>query len=494
MPKKKSYITATDQFCGAGGSSLGAKNANPELEISLALNHWDLAIETHNTNFPNTIHDCTDVSACDPRRYPSTDILITSPECTNHSLANGKKKSNLDQEELFEAYKNGKLDPAAERSRATMWDVPRFAEFHNYNLVIVENVVDARRWILWKPWLLAMHALGYLHECVYMNSMFCHPTPQSRDRMYVVFWKKGNPKPDLNLRPKAWCPICEKDIEAVQSWKNPNKKWGKYKTQYVYCCPKCASQVTPYYCAAFNAIDWSIPGTRIGDRKKPLVPKTLARIQYGIDKHWIDEPSPFLIKTDHTHAKNGMSRRIDEPAFTQTTKHNMGVLMPLITTTRGKSKAHRSTDPLTTQSSNINHGLVMPFLIEMNRTGKARSTNQPMSTILAGGNHHGLVSTEVMNSFLSYYYGGSNISSGISDPTGTISTKDRIALVQQGDSLKIEDCYYRTIKPHEVQRGMAFPDEYVVLGNGRQKVKQCGNAVTPPAMEWLIGQGLETFK
>ena len=24
MPKKKSYLTVTDQFCGAGGSSLGA--------------------------------------------------------------------------------------------------------------------------------------------------------------------------------------------------------------------------------------------------------------------------------------------------------------------------------------------------------------------------------------------------------------------------------------------------------------------------------------
>jgi DNA (cytosine-5)-methyltransferase 1 len=39
-------------------------------------------------------------------------------------------------------------DEAAERSRATMWDVVRFAEHHRYTSVIVENVVDAAKWVL----------------------------------------------------------------------------------------------------------------------------------------------------------------------------------------------------------------------------------------------------------------------------------------------------------------------------------------------------------
>ena len=93
---KHSYLTITDQFCGAGGSSQGARRLSRKmgggLEIVLAMNHWRLAIETHNTNFPQTDHDCADISACDPRRYQSTDILITSPECTNHSLAKGVKR------------------------------------------------------------------------------------------------------------------------------------------------------------------------------------------------------------------------------------------------------------------------------------------------------------------------------------------------------------------------------------------------------------------
>jgi hypothetical protein len=34
MPKKKSYLTVTDQFCGAGGSSLGAAASGMELHPS----------------------------------------------------------------------------------------------------------------------------------------------------------------------------------------------------------------------------------------------------------------------------------------------------------------------------------------------------------------------------------------------------------------------------------------------------------------------------
>lgn len=527
MPKKKSHLTVTDQFCGAGGSSLGAKNAFPDLEVSLALNHWDLAIETHNTNFPETLHDCTDVSACDPRRYPSTDILITSPECTNHSLAKGKKRNNLDQEELFEAYRKRKIDPAAERSRATMWDVPRFAEYHSYNIIIVENVVDARKWIMWKAWLMAMHSLGYEHECVYLNSMFCWPTPQSRDRMYIVFWKKGNPRPDLNFKPLAFCGTCNKDVHAVQSWKNPQKKWGKYKFQYIYCCPNCASKITPYYYAAFNCIDWSIPGTKIGDRTRPLAKKTIARIEYGKEKHWneptiittrytsgvdcrvkgsLKEPlptqpgdpshaifNPFMIKTDHMQVKGDFSKSIEEPTYTQTTKANLGFVMPFMVENKGQSKTREIEHALSSITTRPHHGFVMPpFVCELNRTGKGRGIDKPLSTILAGGNHHALVTDQSMNSFLSYYY-GNHQSSDIKEPAGTFSTNDRMALISPGESIKTEDCYYRMIKPHEVQAGMAFPTDYIILGTGAQKVKQCGNAVTPPAMKWLIQQTVDTL-
>lgn len=41
---KRSYVTVTDLFCGAGGSSLGVASAGGE--VAMAVNHWKLAVET----------------------------------------------------------------------------------------------------------------------------------------------------------------------------------------------------------------------------------------------------------------------------------------------------------------------------------------------------------------------------------------------------------------------------------------------------------------
>ena len=81
-------ITITDLFCGAGGSSTGAEQI-PGVTVRMAANHWRLAIDTHQANHPDTAHDCADISQVEPSRYPTTDILWASPECTNHSVAKG---------------------------------------------------------------------------------------------------------------------------------------------------------------------------------------------------------------------------------------------------------------------------------------------------------------------------------------------------------------------------------------------------------------------
>lgn len=79
--------------------------------------------------------------------------------------------------------------------------------------------------------------------------------------------------------------------------------------------------------------------------------------------------------------------------------------------------------------------------------------------------------------------------SGIDAPVGTQSTRERHALVQaQLPEPRIEDCRFRMLQPHEIGRAMAFPQTYVVLGTNKQQVKQYGNAVTPPVMQFLVQQ------
>ncbi len=162
-----------------------------------------------------------------------------------------------------------------------MWDVPRFTETmtdrgHPYQAVIVENVVDVRWWVGWRGWIAVMHDLGYTHQVVYLNSAFAHGTgypgaPQYRDRLYVVFTRRGLPAPDLDIRPPGWCPTCQTPVGAVQTWKRPEVRWGRYRAQYLYRCPNpgCATAVQPYTLPAAAIIDWTRPGQRIADRTAP---------------------------------------------------------------------------------------------------------------------------------------------------------------------------------------------------------------------------------
>src|SRR5690606_10849565 len=137
-------------------------------------------------------------------------------------------------------------------------------------------------------WLAAMTSLGYAHQEVFLNSAYAQaggpPAPQSRDRIYVVFWRQGNRRADLAkwTSPRAWCPHCQEVIAARQTWKRPERPYGRYRAQYVYACPRCYATVEPGWLPAAAAIDWSLPGERIADRKRPLAEKTRRRIAAGI--------------------------------------------------------------------------------------------------------------------------------------------------------------------------------------------------------------------
>lgn len=564
---KRSFLTVTDQFCGAGGSSLGA-TAVPDLNVFLAMNHWKLAIETHNTNFPDTHHDLTDISAVDPRRYPSTDILVTSPECTNHSLAKGAKRRRA-QLHLWE---KEVIDPSAERSRATMWDVPRFAEFHQYNIIVTENVVDARQWLLWDAWIHAMESLGYEHHIVYFNSMFAHLdprkvqslhdfAPQSRDRMYVVFWKKGNPPPNLDFNPRAYCPQCEKEVGAVQVFKHTKVvrelggRWGRYGDQYVYACPTCARVIDPFYFAAFNAIDWSLPAERIGDRKRPLQPKTVDRIKEGLRRF---AGQYLMVEMGYSHAVNNRTRPLSGALFTQSTRQSIGAVMPFLSVQYTPGYNKPVTDSMGAITAQDHHALVTgfltsvndfddrnialsdamgtqttqnkfalafaPFMVEFHNNQAERGIDESLSTIATSGAHHGVA---MPAPFLTSYYGSNGNQRTVDEPMGTATGNDRHALVmpfllgyanqdgpaktavdplrtmhtENGQALvqpqeipNVDDCHFRMLQPHEIGRGMAFPGSYIVLGTKRDQVKQYGNAVTPPVMRMILERCVETLR
>jgi len=499
----KTDLSITDMFCGCGGASLGAQNAGGSLV--LGMNHWARAIETHSTNFPEADHALCDVSLSNPRWYPRTTVLLAAPECTNHSVAKGIRRKH-GQKTMFEPVVD---DPAAERSRATAWDVVRFTEHHRYEIVIVENVTDFRKWELFDAWWQAMLLLGYAGQVVYLNSMFCHPTPQSRDRMYVCFWKQGNRRPNLDIRPAAWCRCCEKHVEAVQSWKQRGKQAGRYRQQYVYRCPICANVVEPYYYCAANAIDWSLPAPRIADRPRPLSERTLRRIQVGLERFGrhrqpVEAVPPFLVSLNHTTDR---VRPVTDPSATVMPQAQPSLCVP-------------------------------PFVAVMRGTGEQQNEvdriDEALSTVCGGGHHHGMV----VPPFLVSYYSGGGQTSGVGEPLPTQDTRDRHSLVLPPDAFimsyykrkndraassvgaplptqpswalhhlvvpnesearglpEVEDCGFRMLQPHEIAAAMAFPDpdRYPVMGTQRERIKQYGNAVTPPVMSELFRRCVATL-
>lgn len=492
---KNSYLTVTDQFCGAGGNSVAVRKCSEKigggLEVTLAMNHWKLAIQTHAANFPEADHICTDVSACDPRRYKSTDIYVGSPECTVHSPAGG----NTAKEKMYgnsQLNINGKLDylDAEERSRATMWDVCRFAEYHRYNYMIIENVVQARKWICFDQWLKTMDVLGYNHKIVYFNSMFAWPTPQSRDRMYIHFWRKGNPEPDLEYNPLAFCEKCSKNVNAIQSWKNEKEKHGVYgkRGQYLYRCPSCTEVVNPYYYAAMNCIDWSDRGQKIVDRKNPLSKNTIRRLNVGIEKYWNE---PFTIKLEHSQQVNVRSMFDFLP--TQTKADSMAFCMPFVDEMNSSGKVLPIDKAISTiKAGGSSHGLLnIPFIVENKGKSDCRLINKALSTVTTSS-HHGICTDDTFQSFISYYNSGSDQTSHITEPVGTLPTNDR-AFITNYKKPVLEECFYRSFKPKEVKLGMGFDENYIIYGNSKDQVKQCGNAVTPSAMAWQIERAVKTF-
>lgn len=428
-----------DLFCGAGGSSIGATQAGGVLR--LGLNHWKLAIETHAENFPNADHDCADVSALTTsqiRRYPDSDIMLASPECTNHSLAKGARRRKPQSASLFE---DGPADDdEQDRSRATMWDVVRFAEQKllkgkPYKAIIVENVVDAYRWGadddggLFTAWRMALTNLGYESEIVWLNSMFAWPTPQSRDRMYVVFWKKGIRKPNLEIEPVSWCPNCERVVNGRRVWKRPSSPnhtakgkpvGARYGVQYLFACPDCHAIVLPGVFPAASAIDWALLAPPIGERARPLAANTLSRIRRGLERLALE---PFAIRL----LQGGIPKPLTLPVVTLTQRHDLAMVIPVAGNTFERTPGNRARNAHTQPGDTVHTTLDRALVMANTENGVPRPADREAAQTLRteGG--------------LAMVYANRNNGVGRdaeTDPAQTVATGGHLAIVMRNNTAR----------------------------------------------------------
>lgn len=461
-------IETSDFFCGAGGSTTGLEAAG--FISGLGVNHWHLAANTFQLNHPDADVDCANMLGIDPRRYKRTPFAWFSPECDFHSGARGKieeRPATLFEPEI--------VSEKAQRSRATMNEVYNFMAYHKYDYVVVENVPRLRKWPPFFSWLNKIADLGYDYKILWLNSQF-FGVPQSRNRFYAVFWRKGLKAPDLNFCPPAQCQKCDCEVAAQQVFKRQHDHWGEYNRQYVYRCPKCSERVYPYHTPALIAIDWTLPGTRIGDRDEPLKDSTQKRIIAGFQKL---AGRSVILDTCYSNAEhNGKVRSSDDALPTQTSRQSHALAyQPMYVYQKGDIIGQPVDSALHTITGADSHGLVLPpdgienpWVLTHRQSWQAHDVSKALSTITAGGNNHALV----------YSYYNNAALNDVETPLATVMPQNKHALVtyEYPKTIpNIDDCYFRMLQPHELLIGQSFPADYQMMGNKGEQVELIGNAV-----------------
>lgn len=184
-PNKNKAFKAIDLFCGAGGSSYGARQAG--VEVVAAWDLWQPAVDTFNTNFGLGRARCEDIFTLDPQtiyeEIGEIDLILASPECTNHSKAKG----------------NG---IRCERSRETALEVLRFARVFRPKWIVIENVIEMQDWWRHQELTSQLEELGYKYIEVKLNSEN-FGVPQSRKRLFLICSLTGQPEKPKPLNRKT---------------------------------------------------------------------------------------------------------------------------------------------------------------------------------------------------------------------------------------------------------------------------------------------------
>ncbi len=190
--------TFVDLFCGGGLGARGAVNAG--MKPLVAVDLWDIACKTYKANFPSATVLNQSIEGIDPLDHavPGTvDLLIASPECTNHSVAKGAA-------------------PKSEKSRETALHTVQWIASLQPRWFVIENVKEMKSWTRYRELLDTLGALGYqMREEVINAADF--GAPQARVRLFLI----GG----LNRLPPPISPIGLIDRKTVRDILDPDGIW-----------------------------------------------------------------------------------------------------------------------------------------------------------------------------------------------------------------------------------------------------------------------------
>lgn len=452
-------LTAVDLFCGAGGLSAGLALAAESIGAAIdlvAVNHWDIAIETHERNHPWADHHHTKVEAVEPRSVVDADevrIVTGGPQCTHYSIARGGK-------------------PVDEQKRASPWHVLDWVSKLRPEHVLLENVPEFESWgpvidgeptrngQFFEAWTETFRGLGYQIDWDTLVAAD-YGDATTRKRLFVIASRDHRPVWPEATHGDDWRPAAE-------------------------------------------IIDWSDRGGSIWARDRPLVQNTMQRIAEGVRRFGAAEFEAYATAIESlgaddveamqddvvpaSEAADEVEQRDDpflvagheRPVATDGGEPEPGS-EPFVLGQHGGSRPRQADDrPLPTIATRGAVQLVEPESFVLPRNGAYRGIHsnpaydpgdRPLHTVTAKNTDGHLVTP-----YLISYYGNGG-AHDIEDPLPTVTTRDRFALVVPELFPWGLDIRYRMLQPRELAAAQGFPDDYDFCGTKTEVTEQIGNAV-----------------
>lgn len=489
-----------DLFAGGGGASLGIFQALG-IHPDFAVNHDGAALAMHMANHPTTVHYQNKITAIDPldvTKGRKVGLLWTSPDCTEHSKAKGCK-------------------PIRQNIRDLAWVTVHWAQRVRPRIICVENVEEFQQWgplkngkrdperkgETFREWVRALEKEGYKVEWREIRARI-HGAPTIRKRLFIIARCDG--------RPIVW-PVAthSKDGEGG---------------------------LLPFV-EAHEFIDWNLPIPSIFNRKRPLKPRTLARIAKGVDRFVLKAAKPFLVTLTHHGGDRVHDLAEPVPTITGANRGEMGLVAPFLVPRYGEREGQEPrTYPINASSPTVvpsanGHQLCAAFLAQHNGGTTGYSLRKPISTFTARGCQQQIVAAhlEVMRnnakgrdlrepspvicaegqhlslvaSFLTSYY-KNGVGQPMDAPLRTVTTRDRFGLVTtevavdvDGETFFLSDIGMRMLTPRELFSLQGFPPDYIIDPpyqgpkdkkakplNKTAQIRCCGNSVCPAVARAIV--------
>ncbi|MFG1376146.1 DNA cytosine methyltransferase [Xanthobacter autotrophicus] len=437
-----------DSFAGGGGASTGIRMALGR-DADIAINHDPLALAMHRVNHPGTRHMVQDVATVDSVSMCAglpIGMLWMSPDCTDHSKAKGAAPR-----------RDGDHTTRGIGWAIVGW-VKALPKWQRPRVVFLENVEEyvdwgplredgkrcpVRKGETFKEFVAAWKALGYGNIEWRQRRAWWSGSGTIRRRLYMVMRRDGEPI--------VW---------PERAFGNPANAEDAARI--------AAGQMRPWVTAADN-LDFSLPIPSIFDSreaikrklginaKRPLAPKTGARIAKGVKRHVLAAARPFLVKVNHTARDEARDRDIGLPLTSTTGKRDDALVAPVIAYAQQGGAVRSPTDPLhtitasqkdqnvliapilagcggragqseprpgdapvLTQTAKADLCLVAPYLVPRygERTGQEPRTypvDRPSPTPVPSGNEGSLALVHLSRQF------GASVGSAAGEPAGTVT-------------------------------------------------------------------------